>query len=261
MKTNPFLAFVLLASLFSQPLSAKSAIFSDEHLRLHNVEVAHGRASTTFTGLIENTHPIRSADDIIIYIVLKQHADNHTFIIDILRGFPDDSSVNIAPGERRPFEVVVPYGERDFDDYTLRVDGALAFVFDGGQVTGEVALVEETLTWTWNDDGDTMVYGELYNGTNAVVGRLNPTFTLKRGGRDVGLTVITDGFNRLSRVELLPGQTVEFWAVSAAHIDSWDTYSVDIYWEPLRLYEDVRTGLEAASWGQIKNYSRVENAE
>ena len=260
MRSSLALGFVLLAGFLAG--GPAHASFSDEHLKLLNTEVVADRSSVVFSGLIENTHPSRSVNDVTIYITLKQYFDGRAFIIDIIRGFPNDSFVAIAPGEQRPFEVVAPYGQRDYDEYSIRVDGALAFVFDGDLVTGEVVIVEESLTWTWNDEGETLVYGEIYNGTNVVVGRLNPTFTLKSGSRDVGITAIANGFNRLNLVELLPGETVEFMAVSATNIDAWDRYVVDLYYEPLRLYEaDIATGVEEVSWGQIKNHSRVENAE
>lgn len=257
MKSSLPLCFVLLAGILAG--GPTHASFSDEHLALLDTEVVAKRASAVFTGLIENTHPTRSINDVIVYVTLKQYVDGRLFIIDIIRGFPSDPFVDIAPGEQRPFEVVAPYGERDYDEYSIRVDGALVSFFDRDLVTGEVTIVEETLTWTWNDNGDTMVYGEIYNGTNAVIGQLNPTFTLKKGSRDVGITAIVNGFNRLTLVELLPGETVEFKAVSATHIDAWETYAVDIYYEPLRLYEEaIATSVEETSWGQIKNHAASE---
>lgn len=260
MRTNLALGFVLLAGILAG--SPTHASFSDEHLKLINVEVVSDRSSTTFTGLIENTHPTRSISDVTIYITLKGEYEGRLQIVAFLRGFPNDIFVDIAPGEQRSFEVPVPYGERDYDEYSIRVDGALAFVVDDALITGEVTLVEETLTWLPHDDGSTMVYGEIHNGTNVVVGRLKPTFTLKSGSHDVGTTILAYAFNRLEQIELLPGETVEFWAVAPTDFWSWDTYAVDLYWEPLRLYEEaIATGVEETSWGQIKNHNHAEKAE
>ena len=249
---NLFVPFILMAGLLAQPLHAKSTA-SDEYLELINPRSdVNEDGFIVFTGFIENSHPLHTAADVGIYITLKKEGD----IIDILVRFPDNPFEHIAPGEERPYQLLTSYREGDYDEHSIRVAGEEGFVFDRSLITGEVIIVEESLTWKESKNrGETSVFGEIYNGTNAVIGRIKPIIELFDGSRFLGLTGNVD-LNGLSRLELLPGETVEFWGHSAVGYYSWDTYNPILTYEPLRLFElvvdDTPTITQDLSWGHIK---------
>ena len=255
------LAFALFAGLFVG--GPAHASFSDEHLDLLEKQVVVEGSGVVFTGLIENTHPNRSIAYVSVYVVLK---DAEGLILDIVQGFPDDSLTDIAPGEQRPYAVEVPYGESDFETYTLRVEGVLSPIsphLQDSLVTGEVVVVKESLTFTTGRRGLVFIYGEIFNGTNAVITSISPTFTLYDSVGEVG-TLVTEGIgNNLHLVELWPGQTIAFKAsgLLLVSLDNVESYRVNLQYDPLRVVGDIATGVEETSWGQIKNYNRAESAE
>ena len=262
MRSSLVLSFVLLAGfLLGGPAHAS---FSNEHLDLLEQQVIVEDGVAVFTGLIENTHSSRSIAYVSVYVVLK---DAEGLIIDIVQGFPDDSLTDIAPGEQRPYAVETPYEESDFDTYTLRVEGVLSPIsphLKDSLVTGEVVVLKESLTFTTGRRGLVIIYGEIFNGTNAVITSISPTFTLYDSVGKVG-TMVTEGTgNNLHLVELWPGQTIAFKAsglLALGTLDDVTEYRVSLQYDPLRIVDDIATGVEETSWGQVKNHSRVENAE
>ena len=260
MKTILSLGFVLLAGfLVGGPAHAS---FSDEHLDLLEQQVVVEDGDAVFTGLIENTHSSRSITLVSVYVVLK---DAEGLIIDIVQGFPDDPLTDIAPGEQRPYAVETPYEESDFDTYTLRVEGVLSPIsphLKDSLVTGEVVILKEGLTFTTGRRDLVIIYGEIFNGTNAVITSISLTFTLYDSVGKVG-TIVTDGIgNTLNLVELWPGQTRAFKAAGLllVALDDVTEYRASLQYDPLRVVDDIATGVEETSWGQIKNHSRAESA-
>ena len=69
--------------------------------------------------------------------------------------------------------------------------------------------------------------------------------------------------NNLHLVELWPGQTIAFKAsgLLLVSLDDVTEYRVSLQYDPLRIVDDIATGVEEMSWGQIKNHSRAKSAE
>lgn len=254
MRSSLVLGFVLLAGfLVGGPAHAS---FSNEHLDLLEQQVVIEDGVVVFTGLVENTHSSRSIAHVSVYVVLK---DAEGLILDIVQGFPDESFTDIAPGEQRPYEVKTPYEESDFDTYTLRVEGVLSSIspqLTDRLVTGEVTILAESLTFTTSRRGLVLAYGEVFNGTNAVITSINPTIILYDSVGEVG-TLVSDGTgSNLHLVELWPGQTIAFKAsglLVLGTLDDVEEYRVSLYYDPLRVVDDIATGVEETSWGQIKS--------
>lgn len=257
MRANLALGFVLLAGFLVGGPAHASFSFSDEHLDLLEQQVVVEDGVVVFTGLIENIHPSRSIAYVSVYVVLK---DAEGLIIDIVQGFPDESTTDIAPGEQRPYEVKTPYEEGEFDAYTLRAEGVLSSIspqLTDRLVTGEVTVLAESLTFTTGRRGLVIIYGEIFNGTNAVITSISPTFTLYDSVGKVG-TIVTEGTGNLHLVELWPGQTIAFKAsglLALGTLDDVEEYRVSLYYDPLRVVGDIATGVEETSWGQIKNHT------
>ena len=170
MRSSLVLGFVLLAGfLVGGPAHAS---FSDEHLELLDVtEVVDEYGLIVFTGSVRNTHTVQSVTAASIYVILKQDGQ----IIAIYRGFPDSSLKDLAPGETRSFEVETDYAKGEYDAFNVRVEGLLEPP-DASLITGSFGLVEESLNLTQTREGRAIFYGELFNGTNALIRHVDIQF-------------------------------------------------------------------------------------
>lgn len=244
MRANLTLGFVLIAGLLAAPAHA---FRSGEHLELLEVnEVVDEYGLMTFAGTVQNNHTTQAITGISAYVILKKEGR----IIAIYRGWLD-GAFSLSPGETGSFLVEADYAEGEYDEFYVRLDGLLKPP-EADFITGELVLIEESLNLTSSADGQTVLYGELFNGTNAIIGSVNLQFNLLDArGRVVGIAVPLE----LGYIELWPGEKIDFTAIgvltSDRRISSWD---VEIEFEAIRLAEsDVPTVATGATWGQIKH--------
>ena len=250
------LGFVLLAGFLAG--GPAHASFSDEHLDLLDVtEVVDEYGLIVFTGSVRNTHAMQSIKTAIIYVILKQDGK----IIAIYRGFPDRSLEKLAPGETRSFEVETDHAEGEYDAFNVRVEGVLEPP-DASLITGSFGIVEESLNLTQTSTGWAVFYGELFNGTNALIRRVEIMFTLmNRRGDVVGFAFPDPVFGTLEAAELWPGETIDFAAISILTPSLIDTWEIELTYEVVRIVEEtIPTVADGRTWGQIKNHSRAESA-
>ena len=257
MRLSLALGFVLLAGLLVG--GPAHASFSDEHLALLEVnESVDEFGLMVFTGTIQNTHATQAIGTTSIYVVLKQGDQ----IIAIYRDFPDNPLKDLAPGDIRSFEVETDHAEGEYDSFNIRLEGVLEPP-DASLITGSFGLVEESLNLTQTRDGRAVFYGELFNGTNALIRNVDIQFTLMdRRGDIVGFAFPNPLLGTLTAVEIWPGAILDFAASSLLSPTLIDTWEIEITYEVVRIVEEtIPTVADGMTWGQIKNHSRVESAE
>lgn len=256
MRVNLALGFVLLAGLFAAPACA---FWSDEYLELLEVNgAADEYGLMVFSGTIQNTHSAQSINTISIFIVLKKEGR----IVAIYRGFPEKPLSAIEPGETRSFEIETDYEQGFYDEFNVRLEGLLE-PLDDSALTGEFYLIEESLNLTTNPEGKTVFYGELFNGTNAIVADITIQFTLLDARGDViGFANPVLLSLTLKHTELWPDSKIDFTAETHISLNRIKDWEVSIGFEPIRIVEaDVMTVLTDMTWGQIKSHSHIGNAE
>ena len=154
------------------------------------------------------------------------------------------------------------YKKDDYDSISGRIASAFFSLPepDPWLLTGELSLVEESLSVRASDDGWIMIVGEMHNGTNAMLTIENISFGLW-DAEDNFLGWATDGDYRFFAhiKNISPNETVSF-SVGNADID-FDRvarYRIDVEYVIERYIEDdIATTVEAASWGQIKAMGRL----
>ena len=211
-----------------------------------------------FAGTIQNTHAVQSIDTISIYVVLKKEGR----IVAIYRGFPERSLSALEPGGTRSFEIETDYEEGAYDEFNVRLEGVLE-PLDDSALAGEFYLIEESLNLTTNPEGKTVFYGELFNGTNAIVRDITIKFTLLDARGDViGFADPVLLSLSLKHTELWPNSKIDFTAETRISLNRIKDWEVSIGFEAVRIVgPDVMTVSTEMTWGQIKNHNRAENAE
>ena len=249
MRANLSLGLVLLAAgLCAEPACA---FWSDEHLELLEVaEVVDEFGLMVFTGTIQNTHTTQAIDTVSIYVVLKKEGR----IVAIYRGWPDRSSGGIGPSETQSFSIETDYAEGEYDEFNVRLEGTLDAP-DASLVTGELTIVEESLNLTTSPEGQTVIYGELFNGTNALIREINIQFTLLDARGDViGFALPSLLSISLKYTDLWPNEKIDFSATSTVSLNRVKSWEVEIEFEAIRVVEsDAPTVSTSTTWGQIKH--------
>ena len=250
MRMNLALGFVLLMGL-SLSAVPTYAINSSRHLELVAVnEAVDEYGLMTFAGTVRNTHTTQWIQGVRAYVVLKREDQ----VIAIYEGWLDGR--NLPPGETGSFFIEADYAEGEYDEFYVRLAGLLVPP-DASFIVGEIIIIEESLNITQDSSGQTVVYGELINGTNAIIGTINLQFNLLDArGRLVGIALP----HNLNYLDLWPNEKRDFAAIavltSDRRIEGWE---VEIEIEAIRIVEsDVPTVSTGTSWGQIKNHAASE---
>ena len=253
MRSSLALGFVLLMGL-SLSVAPTHAINSSRHLELVAVnEAVDEYGLMTFAGTVQNTHRTQWIQGVRAYVVLKREDQ----VIAIYEGWLDGQT--LPPGETGSFFIEADYAEDEYDEFYVRLAGLLVPP-DASFIVGEIIIIEESLNITQDSSGQTVVYGELINGTNAIIGTINLQFNLLDArGRLVGIALP----HNLNYLDLWPNEKRDFAAIavltSDRRIEGWE---VEIEIEAIRIVEsDVPTVSTGTSWGQIKSHSRAESAE
>ena len=246
---------VLLTGLFVVPAYAS---LTSKYLELLEVnEAVDEYGLMTFAGTVQNTHTTQPIGPVTAYVILKLEG-RIIAIYDPSVSPADGGGIFLDPGETGTFFVESDYAEGDYDEFSLRLEGSLRPP-DESLVVGELIVIEESLNRAYDPYGTHVVYGELFNNTNAVIGRVTLKIVLLDvRGDPIGLA------DYFSLDELWPGQTVDFTAritsfISGKEVDGW---TVVMEFQAVRLVEpDVPTASTGITWGQIKNHNRAESAD
>ena len=254
MKPIALLYLVLLASLVAVPALATTA---DKHLELVEVnEVIDADSLVTFVGTVENTHTTQPVAYVHAFAILRLEGK----VVAIYRGFIENDTLTLAPGELASFSVRTDYYASEYDDFSIRLSGMMAppeEVF----IIGEVSVVEESVNLTLSPEGDRVLYGEIVNNTNAIIWQVDLEINLYDSrGNLAGNALSLD----LIGMDLWPGDRREFSAfvtlISNKAITDWEVGEIRIH--PVRIVEQsIPTVSTGATWGQIKNHSRAESAD
>ena len=251
MIANLALGFVLLAVLLAAPANALED--SEEYLSIVEInEVADEDGFITFVGTIHNAHPRLLASLPEIILTVKKDG----IIIDLVRGFCLES---LGPGETCEFSAKTEHTQEGYDEVTGRLTSSLLYAPDPDpdRLTGELLLVEKSLNIRSAGDGWTLILGELFNGTNAVLDRVVVAFALYDANDNfLGWAEPMDDFFAFGIYleNLWPNETIPFVVgtedVPFAKVERWEVgirYSIDYYPD-----FTVPTLATRTTWGQIK---------
>ena len=249
MTTNLALGFVLLAGLLAAP--AHAYFSADEYLELLSIEeVVDEYGLIVFNGTIKNTHTTQPIDLFAVYIIIKKDGR----IIARHRVSPLSFLKGLAPGATIHFSFESLYVPSDYDEFNVRLEGRLEPP-DLDLIVGELSLVEESVYIT-TEDGYTVIYGEIFNGTNAIIENIYVGFTLLNARGDAYDTADTNySLSVLKLAEVYPGETIDFAArtlfAAADRIKEWE---VVIVFSPMKIVETeaIPTVSTSTTWGQIK---------
>ena len=226
---------------------------SKEYLKLIELRAEVGDDGfIEFVGVVHNTHPSLSPLRANVLLTLKKDG----IIIDLI-GARCSKRNEPAAGEICEFSVKTKYTEDDYDSVSGRVRSTVFNKPGPELLTGELYLVEESLNVRSGGDGWVAIMGELHNGTNARLQISKLSFGLWDTKRNfLGLAETGSSFSTFNPQfqNIYPGENISFLAtnedVSFVKVDSVAMglrYGIMEY-----ILEDVATGIEAASWGQIK---------
>lgn len=248
MKSIAPLCIILLVALITAPTAPALATTGYKHLELVEVnEVVDKHGLMTFVGTIRNTHTIQSIAYVNAHVLLKQEGR----IIAIYQGWIDNETLVLAPGETGSFFVESDYAEGEYDELSVIPHGLMMSPEDDF-IVGSVHIVEESVNITISPAGDHVLYGELINGTNALIGKIDLQFNLfDARGQLVGIATAID----LGYLGLWPGDKLDFTALvilsSNKKIANWE---VEVEINAIRIVEpDIPTATIGATWGQIKH--------
>ena len=242
MRASLALGFALVAALLSSPANAFNSSKNIELLEVNEAIDEYGLM--TFAGMVQNTHTTQPVIAIKVYVILKQGSR-------IVAIYEHPLKAQLLPGESHSFLVETDYAEGDYDTFEVRLAG-LTGAPDPSFVIGELVVLEESLSLTHSPDGETVLYGEIFNGTNAIINSIELfVYLYDARDRSVGIAFPHLG---LVQIELWPGEKIDFAAIADLSSDSkivrWD---ISMEFEPLRIIEeDVVTGVAEATWGQVK---------
>ena len=245
------LAIVASMMIFAVPLQASNGL-----TLLEIWESTDDSGYAVFRGSIRNDNPGKQPIGLAtITIVLKQGAR----VVGTYQAYEwklDYDQVWI-------FEVRTTAKEGTYDQYSHVLTGSLEFV-NPEHVTGEITILDSSITLTSNEDGDLIVYGEMTNNTNAIIGEVSLVFRFfDDQDRILGRASVTKINGDRSLVigailgaEILPGETVVFEAstsdVSFGRVARWEVEGLSFV--ATRIYDPgIATVRKDLTWGEIKN--------
>ena len=244
-------ASMVLVGIFSGSLQANNG--------LTLMEINEGTDDSgyaAFTGSIRNDNsgkqPIGLAT---ITIVLKQG--------ERVVGTYQAREWKLDYGEVWEFVVRTTAKEGTYDQYRHVLTGSLEFV-DPEYVTGEITILDSSITLTSDADGNLIMFGEMINNTNAVIGEVALVFRFYDDqDRVLGRAAVTSINGDRSLVvgailgaEILPGETVVFEAstsdVSFGRVARWEIEELNFV--ATKIYDPgIATVRRDLSWGEIKD--------
>ena len=251
----------LLACLMAAPVSA----YEISYLKIIELrEEVDDRGEVDIFGTILNTHPYLSAESVKVVLTFKKDGVVVTAIDGIwCSDYSTDKTCEFSKG------LPSIYKKEDYDSVSARIESAYFSMpeTDPWLLTGELSLVEESLSVRAHvssfggDEGWIEILGELHNGTNAMLEIKSVSFGLWDAndnflGRAEDNAVHTALFFA-SANNVMPGEIVSFKVGNPDILfERVARYRIDIKYILLRYIDDVATGVEAASWGQIKARGR-----
>ena len=258
---NLALGFVLIAGLLAAPAYA---VYSNEYLEVVDVEeVADDEGRITFIGNVMNANEYQSINPLQVFLTLKREG----IVIGVHMGRPD-SFDPILPGEIRSFSVESGAIQGDYDDFSIRVVGYIGPTDPNlSALTGGLLLVEDSLNFTViGPDSTSVILGELFNGTNAILTNLVIQFRLfKDEDCLIGTAKPSEKYNDAGSLlyqDVLPGEAITFIAYSDAPFEKVARWEYDVGFDLVRIVPEavqiedaVSTAVTGATWGQIKQNS------
>ena len=243
---NIALGFVLLAGLMATSVCAYDDAYP--YLEVASVQEEIGdNGLVTLTGTVLNTHPQWATQfNPVITITFKRDGR----VVGLIDAWCED---RIGPGETVRFSKKTPFAPEDYDTFSLRIQETRLNNSDPSMLTGELILIEESIYLTATSDGSTLLLGELFNGTNAVLGGIGVKFSLF-DAEDRFLGTANQASVDLLLTDLRPGETISFSAttedVPFAKVERWEA---ETYYR-IERYELLAIPTSAAerTWGQIK---------
>ena len=255
---NLTLGFILLAGLLAAPIRAAAG--SSEHLELLEFnEVVNEYGRVAFVGTVQNTHENRSMRHPPRAIVTLTKEG----LVILIRTGKCESIP--GPGEVCSFSANTKITLEDYDKFFVRLKGSLddsdSSMLTGeltdpdpSMLTGELTLVERSLNFLRTENEGTLFFGQLFNGTNAILKDITIEFSLfDAEDRFLG-TAPEAPYEEYDIGNLCPNETVPFVAVAKdvpfAKVEHWEIeigYSIEQY-----ELSAVSTITTEATWGQIK---------
>lgn len=230
-----------------EPVDASES--ASKYLELSNMEaVVDEYGLAVFSGDIRNAH-IAKYIGVYIHLVLKKNG----LVIGTERFYLRP----LKPLEVESFRHETLYTPEDYDEFYMLADGIVSDV-NIDLVVGEVYLFEESFNVVAG-----VIYGEIRNDTNAIIGDLELRFTFfdARGDRLFIVSTIdkfSDEYD-LRYTDIRAGDTAGFSIAFDRDLpfDKIKSKEVEIAWRVVDIVDEpIATGVEAAPWGQIKAMGR-----
>ncbi len=240
-------------------LSATSAN-AMEGLELLNVEETIDSARLVrFTGTVQNT---RNQSILLpkIVVSLKKEGKVMGIFIGTISG-PTDGYYQLHPGEIGIFDVHTGVTRDQYDEFSVRSDGGLNGLdngsndFDRSLLTGDLTLVEDSFNLTADWGENALFFGELLNGTNAILQAINVRISLF-DAKDAFIGAATIPRLYLPN-ELSPGEVLSFQATSDVPLSNVVRWEISIEYAPARLGHGDATAVGDATWGEVKHSQRL----
>lgn len=229
---------------------------TSEYLKIVEIrEVVDDRGYVDFVGVVQNTHPYLAVEGIQVVLTFKKD----DLVIDVIDGlwcsnYSTDKTCEFEYSRSR-------YTKDDYDSVTGRIASSRFYLStpDPWLLTGELSLVEASLSVRADDDGWIVVVGELHNGTNAMLNIEHIAFGLWDAEENFLGWADDSVLSSYAYIrDVLPGETVSFLVGNRdIPFDRVARYRIDVEYSISRyIDQSIATTVDGASWGEIKAMGR-----